>query len=157
MSLPLLSTLEILQQGENSCWLKNKKPLLKHPSNWLYWEFPPSFLSFWFPDMFECIFNRHQCSEHRFEWVFAVETRWLSWFSTFPFREHVCFNRWCGSLLTNIHLSADVDDWSWSSEIGFSLFDAHPWFLLALMFTLWETVPTRCVHHNMLSALYMPS
>ena len=134
---------------------KKKKHLLKHPSNWLYWGFSHSFFSFWFPDMLEYILSRQLCSEYRFEWVFAVEPRRLSRFSAFPFREHVRFKRWCGSLLMNIHLSADVHYWNWSSEIGFSLFDSHPWFLLAVMFTLWETVRTWfCPLKHALRSLY---
>ena len=81
------------------------------------------------------MFKWSLCSE-LCEWLFAVETGWLSRFSTFFSREHVCFKQQGGFFLTNIHVSADVD----VSNGCFSQFDSYPWFLLALTFALWETV-----------------
>ena len=134
-SFPLLSTLHILEQRETVGWWKNNDPLFTDPSNWLYCEFSLSILNFWFSDVLECMCNRSLYSEW-FEWVFAVETGWLSRFSTFPFRERVCFKKWFKPLLEKIHFSAHVDNWNGCSP----QFDSHCSFLLAVMSSLCDAV-----------------
>ena len=153
VGLTLFHYINIIHFGtERNCWWKNNDPLFTDPSNWLYCEFSLSFLNFWFSDVLECMCNQSLCSEW-FEWVFAVETGWLSRFSTFPFREHVCFKKWFKPLLEKIHFSADVDNWNGC----FPQFDSHCSFLLAVMSALCDTVSIPlCPHKHLLGLLQSP-
>ena len=151
ISLPLLSTLHILAWGENICWWKNNDPLLTDPSNWLYCDFPPSFLNFRCSDMLEYLLNI-RLYWILFEWVFVVDTRLPSGLSMFPFREQVCFKKGWKSFLKNLQFSSDVEDWSWFSPH----FDLYCSFLFAVMFVLCIT-QSLYVHINILSVFLMPS
>ena len=135
ISLPLLSTLYILEWRKYIFWGKNNDPLLTDPSNSLYCGFSPSLLNFWCSDTLECLFNLSLYWEF-FEQVFAVETRLSSKFSTFPFREHVCLKKWCKSFLKILYFLADVEDWNWC----FSQFDSCCSYVFAVMFVLCVTV-----------------
>lgn len=95
---------------------------------------------------------RSLCSEW-FAWVFAVETGWLSRFSTFP-SENVYVSKNCFKpLVEQIHFSAAVDNWSGC----FPQFDSYCSFLMAVMSALYGKLSWfLSVHINIFSVFHIP-